>query len=217
VIITAITPSPRKPGRFTIQVDGLERVTLSLDVIERLRLGAGAVLDDRIALAVEREAAILETYDRALNMLAVRGRSTAELRRLLLRKGEAADCVEAAIQHLLTAGLLDDASFARQFARSKALGAGLSRRRLQQELARRGVARDVSNVAIEEALAEEGIDDATSIERVARKKLPTLARLDAATQRRRLSAFLARRGYDFDDINRVVGALLVTTAAESEE
>jgi regulatory protein len=208
VTITAIQPHARKSGRFDVFVDGHEHATLSLEAIERLRLGVGTVLDDRTAHELDREAAVLATYDRALNMLAARARSSAELRRLLIRKGEPADQVTIVIDRLLTAGFLDDASFARQFARSKALGAGLSRRRLQQELARRGVDRDLSDDAIDEVLVEEGIDDRTSIERVARKKLRALSRLDAPTQRRRMYAFLARRGYDSNDITRVLRTVM---------
>lgn len=206
--ITAIDPSPRKPGRFEIVVDGSAFATLSIDAIERLRLGSGLVLDDPTAEAIRREAALLATYDRALNMLAARARSAAELRRLLVRKGEPADQVDVAVERLRQAGFLDDASFARQFTRSKALGAGLSRRRLQQELARRGVARNVADEAVEEVFVEEGVDEEAAIERVAAKKLKTLTRLDPLVQRRRLYAFLARRGYDSDDISRVLRQLI---------
>jgi regulatory protein len=215
--ITAITPNARKPGRFAVHIDGRSDFTLSIEAIERLRLALGTVVDDRTAHDVEREAAVLATYDRALDMLASRARASAELRRLLVRKGEPTDQVNVVIDRLLTAGLLDDALFARQFARSKALGAGLSRRRLRQELARKGVARDVSDEAIEEVLAEENIDDSASIERVARKKLRTLSRLDIATQRRRLYAFLARRGYDVDDIARVLREVMQESAGEEQD
>ena len=150
-------------------------------------------------------------------MLASRARSSAELRRLLVRKGEPADQVNVVIERLLASGLLDDALFARQFTRSKALGAGLSRRRLRQELARKGVPRDVSDDAIDEVLAEEHIDDSTSIERVARKKLRTLSRFDIATKRRRLYAFLARRGYDVDDISRVLRDVMEDSAGEGQD
>ena len=141
-------------------------------------------------------------------MLEARSRAVDELRRLLLKKGEPAADVDAAIARLQRAGLLDDANFARQFTRSKALGAGMSRQRLQQELARRGVARDVSEQAIDSVFADERIDEDASIERVARKKLRMLARLSDETRRRRLYGFLARRGYDSDDIQRVLRTLL---------
>lgn len=48
----------------------------------------------------------------------------------------------------------------------------------------------------------------TTSERVARKKLRTLAKLDLPTQQRRLDAFLARRGYDGEDISNVLRRII---------
>jgi len=155
----------------------------------------------------KREKPKRSTYVRALDMLEARARGVAELRRLLLRKGEPEADVDAAIERLQAAGVLDDATFARQFARSKALGPGLSKRRLHQELAKRGVNRAVSAEAIEAVFTEEGVTDAASIERVARKKLRTLGKVDAPTRQRRLYSFLARRGYDIDDIAHILREL----------
>ncbi len=141
-------------------------------------------------------------------MLEARARGVAELRRLLIRKGEPEAEVDAAIERLRASGLLDDANFARQLTRSKALGAGLSRRRIQQELSKRGVAREISDEAIAEVFEQEEVDEDASIERVARKKLRMLTKVDDATRKRRLYAFLARRGYDSDDIQRVLKLVL---------
>ena len=154
------------------------------------------------------------TYDRALDMLEARSRGVAELRRLLIKKGEPEAEVDAVIVRLKSSGILDDANFARQLTRSKAIGAGLSRRRIGQELAKRGVPRDISDEAIEAVFDEEGIDETESIDRVARKKLRMLTKVDDATRRRRLYAFLARRGYDNDDISRVLQALLAKSGAD---
>jgi len=201
--ITALLPSVRKPGRFELVVDGAAFATVGLDMIERLGLAVGRTIDT-VRDAVEAEAAALATYDRAVTMLAARARSATELRRQLVRKGEPAPLVDAAIEKLRAAGHLDDAAFARAFTRSKALGAGASKRRLQQELAKRGVARDVSDEAVAEVFEEEAIDEGESVERLARKRLRSLARLDAATRHRRLWSFLARRGYDADVIRRAI-------------
>jgi regulatory protein len=157
------------------------------------------------------------TYERALDMLEARARAVTELRRLLIKKGEPPEDVDAAIERLRTTGLLDDANFARQLTRSKALGGGHSRRRIQQELAKRGVAREVSNEAVEEVFEDEGIDEAATIERVARKKLRTLGGVDLATQKRRLFGFLARRGYNSDAIARVLRVVLTPTDDENDE
>jgi regulatory protein len=202
-LITGIVPSPRKPGRFDLLVDGRHEATLSLDVLERLGLVVGRRYD-AIRDAVAREAAFLSTFDRALNMLALRARSSNELRRQLVRKGEPPDRVDAVIERLRAAGFLDDGAFARQFARSKAVGAGMSRRRIQQELGRRGVARDVGDGAIDDVFEEEGLDEGAVVEQAARKKLRSLRNVDSETRKRRLYAFLARRGYELDDIRRAM-------------
>ena len=199
---------PRRGGRFDVDIDGMPTSMLSIEAIERFGLAVGGVVDERTFAAIEREVGILQTYDRALNMLAARGRASAELRRLLIRKGEPADRVDVAIERLVSVGFLDDAAFARQFARSKGVSGGLSRRRLQQELGRRGVSRETGSDAIETVFTEEGVDEAAAIERVAQKKLRSLTNLDGPTRRRRLYSFLARRGYDSDEIGRVVRQLL---------
>jgi regulatory protein len=205
-LITAITPAPRHPGRFDLIVDGTSVATLSLDAIERLQLVVGesvAGREERIAA----EAAQLGVYDRALNMLAFRARASAELARSLVRKGEPKELVDRAIARLQDQGLLDDAAFAQSFTRAKVLGAQQSRRRVQQDLARKGVARQVSDVAIAAVFEDEGVDQREMVEAAARKKLRSLVKLDPVVRRRRLYAFLARRGYDGDDIRKAMEAV----------
>ncbi len=205
-VITGIVASPKAAGRFTIEVDGRPAATIGLDTIDRLGLSIGRAYDD-VQVAVERDAAALHTFDRALTMLALRARSQRELRRQLIRKGEAEEHVDAAIARLAANGLIDDAGFARQLARSRVLGPGHSRRRLQAELFRKGVDRSVADEAIDEVLDDEAIDTEAIIERVARRKLQSLAKLDPEARDRRLWGFLARRGYDSDDIRRAIKAV----------
>jgi len=150
-------------------------------------------------------------------MLEARARSVADLRRGLIRKGEPQADVDAAIERLRATGLLDDANFARQLTRSKALGAGHSRRRIGQELAKRGVDRSVADAAIADVFEDESIDETTALDRVARKKLKSLSTLDEATQRRRLYAFLARRGYDSVSIARAIGRVLGEDSDDARE
>jgi regulatory protein len=45
------------------------------------------------------------------------------------------------------------------------------------------------------------------VEEAARKKLRSLVGLEPAVQRRRLYAFLARRGYDLDDIRAAIASV----------
>ena len=202
-VITAIVAATRHPGRFEIDVNGASFASLSFEALQRLRISIGSDITDRVE-PVFAEAARLAVYDRALNMLAFRARSATELSRALIRKGSDPVHVSAAIARLVEQGFLDDASFARAFARAKVVGASHSRRRVQQELQRKGVARDVASQAIGEVFEDEAIDSLALIEAAARRKLRTLASLEPIVRRRRLYGFLARRGFDADDIRRVL-------------
>jgi regulatory protein len=141
-------------------------------------------------------------------MLAAQGRSAKDLRRRLLLKGARPDHADAAVERLTTAGFLDDASYARQVARSRVAGRGDSRRRVAQVLAQKGVARDVVDEAVRDVFADEAVDEDALVEEAARKRVRTLGALDAATRRRRLYAFLARRGHDGGAIQRVMARVL---------
>jgi regulatory protein len=207
-VVTGIVPSARKEGRFDLLVDGKSFGIVSLELVERFALRVGAAVDPAPEGALAKAIAGLATYDRAVNMLAAQARSARDLRRRLLAKKEPADRVDAAIERLRAAGLLDDAAFARQFARSRVLGAGQSRRRVQQELYKRGVEREAIDGAVEEVFVDEAVDETALVEQAARKKLRTLERLDPVVRRRRLYGFLARRGYDGDAIRGVMTRLL---------
>ena len=147
------------------------------------------------------------TYERALRLLEHRSRSVHEVRRKLIEKGAPRAEIEEVLTRLIDQKLLDDADFARQFARGRITGAGASRIRILQELRRKGVPNEVGERAIEELGEDEGIDPAASIQRVAEKKWKALGKLDDFTRRRRLYAFLARRGFSPDEIRSALNAL----------
>ncbi len=148
------------------------------------------------------------TYARSLDMLARAPRSVRDLRRRLLLKGEVEADIDAAIDRLTAAGLLDDAAYARAFVRAKVGSAGFSRRRLQLELAKRGVAEPVARAAIVEVLQDEQVDESANLERLARKRLRSLLGLNDATRRRRLYAYLSRRGYDAESVSAILSRVL---------
>ena len=146
-------------------------------------------------------------YNYALNLLSARPYAIKALHRKLIQKQYPAADADDAIRRLVDAGLLDDAKYAAQYARSKIVSSGASKRRLQQDLYRKGIKTDISAAAIAQVIEDEAIDTAAVIEQVARKKLAQLGDLEPLVLRRRLFAFLARRGYDVDEIKRVVGSL----------
>ena len=146
-------------------------------------------------------------YNYALNLLGARPYSTSALRRKLIQKEYEPADADDAIGRLVDNGLLDDRKYAEQFARSKMVASGASKRRVVQDLYRKGIKGELATNAIAAVIEDEEIDPAAVIERVARKKLAQLGDLDPIVVRRRLFAFLARRGYELEEIKAVVARL----------
>ena len=146
----------------------------------------------------------MSTYNRALDALARRSRSVSELRTWLREREVEAAEIDDVITRLLAAGLLDDARYALSFARSRLLDRKLSKRRVLAELSRRGVARDLADAAVAQVMEDEGVDEFAAVEQVAARKWKSLAKLERTVAVRRLTAFLARRGYDGDAVRRAV-------------
>jgi regulatory protein len=143
-------------------------------------------------------------YDQALRLLEFRPRSVAELRKRLLQKGGDSVEVDRVIDRLREQKLLDDVSFAREFARMRITGAGSSRHRIVQELRRKGVAGAIADEAVAGLQEREGIDPLDAVHKVAEKKWRAMSGLDDLTRRRRLYAFLARRGFNPDEIRTAI-------------
>ena len=215
--ITGLVESGRREGRYAVQLDGDPFATVSVEVISRLRLSVGMHLGAAALAALREEAELLAAYDKGLDLLAFRARSATELRRRLVQKGIEAPRAEEAVRRLVANGLVDDRAYAETVVRSKALGGGASRRRVGQELARRGVDRETADAAVAHVWQEENVDQTSAAESLARKRLGSLRGLDAATRRRRLYAFLARRGYDADEIRRAMAAALDGDEADGSD
>lgn len=205
--ITSITPGSRREHRLEVAFDDAPALVLGVDAVERFRLAVGRVLSEPELSALAEEAAVVHAVDRGLDLLAFRERSAVELRRRLVQKEIAPAHAEAAVARLVELGLVDDRRYAEALARSKASG-GTSRRRVEQELSRRGVARDTASSAVEEVWEEEEVDQAGAAIQLARKRAASLRGLDPLARRRRLYGFLARRGYEAEEIRAALAVVL---------
>jgi regulatory protein len=143
-------------------------------------------------------------YNKALDALARRSRSTRDLERWLREREFPPEEIAEAVERLTAAGLLSDERFALSFARSRLVDRGMSRRRVAMELTRHGVDRELVEEVMLQVMADEGIDEDAAVEAVARKKWRSLAKLEPQIGQRRLLGFLARKGFDGDAVRRVV-------------
>lgn len=147
-------------------------------------------------------------YEYSLKLLTARSYTARSLLRKLIQKGIEPEEAEAVMARLQSSGLVDDAKFAEQFARGKVMMGGASKRRVVQDLRRKGIAQPIADLAIAKVFADEDVDPAAMAEKAARKKVSQMGDLDPLVLRRRLFGFLARKGYELDDIKRVVSKVL---------
>ncbi|MFN8572696.1 MAG: regulatory protein RecX [Gemmatimonadaceae bacterium] len=194
--ITDIREKSTGSGLYLIFVDGAALGVVAAAAISSLGLRQGVTLDVRAMDRLRDAVAEQGVFEKALQLLAARRRSTQELQRRLIRSGAGKSHVEDAVRRLTTLGYLNDTAFADALVRTKMIDGGASRRRVQQELFKKGVARDIADAALAQVAEQYGADEAAAALALARKRLRSLRNLDGPTRRRRLYGFLARRGYD---------------------
>lgn len=154
-----------------------------------------------------RRPAVRDAREEALRLLEARPRTRADLRRRLLRRGHSSDEIDMVLERLAGAGLVDDSAYGRQFARSRLEAARTAPARIERDLVQRGLDRRTAATAVQDVLADEPVDMAAIVDTVVQRRAVLLAGLDERTRRRRLYAYLARRGFDADDIRRALRAL----------
>ena len=192
--LTALAPDPRQPGYRLVEVDRGRFASLPVAALEPLRLEVGAALTPAVLNRL-RELADIEAAERAaLRALARRAHARLDLQRRLVKKQHPPAAVDAALERLASRGLLDDRQFAEQYAALRATR-GKGPARLLGDLMAQGVERRTAEHAVRRALEEEGIDPGVEARAVATKRARQLAGLPVPVRKRRLLAFLVRRGY----------------------
>lgn len=149
----------------------------------------------------QRISSIEKAKEKALRLLDYRPRSRKEIERRLAKAGFEQEVVEETLKRLEDLGLIDDLQFARMWIKHrKALG----KTRIKWELRQKGV----SNGVVEEALL--AVDPETEYQSAVEAARSRWARdnsPDERTRRRRLAAYLQRKGFGWDVINAVLNEL----------
>lgn len=136
----------------------------------------------------------------SMHALGRRGMSTAEMRDYLLARDFDDDDVDAELDRLLRVGLLDDMALAETLVRTLRERKELGRAALVAELRRRKLDSDAIDTALE-SLDDNEFERALQL---AQKRASQLRSLDDDTARRRLGAFLMRKGYSGGIVQSVV-------------
>lgn len=206
--ITALRVQKKNNQRVNVYLDG--EFAFGLAVIEAAKLHRGQYLSDE-DIALLREKDTRETaYERALNFLSYRPRSEAEVRRYLQDKQVPPSIQEEVVSRLTRAGLLDDHAFARYWVENRERFKPRGVYALRSELRQKGL----SDAVIASAL--ENLDEEESAYRAAQQRVARWGHLDYQPFRRKLGAYLRRRGFAFETIEAVITRVWHELQAEGE-
>jgi regulatory protein len=127
-----------------------------------------------------------------LDSLTGQARTRQELADKLAKREVPDEVATELLDRFTEVGLIDDASYARQWVESRHRSRGLAPRALAQELRRKGVGDEEAKAALEQIDEDDQRDAARAL---VDKKLRSMRGLDPQVATRRLAGLLARKGY----------------------
>jgi regulatory protein len=197
--ISTIEPQKREPDRVNIHLDGEYAFSVAANVAAGLRVGQELGPQDRLLLQAEdaREGA----YQQALRFLSYRARSEAEIRQYLLRRKVATDVLEQTLQRLRANHLADDGQFARAWVENRNAFRPRGQRALAWELQRKGISPPAAAAALVD------LDEPALAYQAGSKRARQMGALPWVEFRKKLSGFLARRGFPYSAIAPIVSRL----------
>lgn len=201
--ITKVTTQAKHRNRVSVYIDGEFAFGVSDEVAVRHGLRAGRTVQVQYLRDVERDENVASGKRLALRYISYRMRSEGEVRRRLRKENVPSETITEVVEQLRRIGVINDLAFAKAFGRDAALGRKWGPHRIARGLRQAGV----SEADISEALDDvrHTLEDEDVLMSIAKKRWGQLARIgDPQKRKKRLYDYLARRGFDFTDIRRVL-------------
>lgn len=193
--ITDMKQGVKNPNRVNVFIE--KQFAFSLDVAQvvELKLKIGRVLTEEELAECKRASEFGKLYQRALEWVLVRPRSEKELNDYLCRKIYEKkldkNYIKTINEKLKEKKHIDDWKFAEWWVENRMIKKGISRKRLQMELMKKGVSKGI----IDEVL--EGRNDEEEIRKMIVKK-------QGKYDDKKLVAYLCRQGFAYDLVKRLV-------------
>lgn len=203
--ITAISVQKKNPNRVNIYLDGEFAFGVARITAAWLKNG-DELSDERIAKLLAEDAREW-AYQQAMLFLSYRARSEKEIRQNLIKHEMPEEVIEETIERLRKAGLANDNEFAQAWVENRSTFRPRSRRALSMELRQKGLDDETVHSAIS------GVDENALAYEAAQKRLGRLNGLECNEFRKKLSEFLARRGFPYSVIAPIVTQLWGETHA----
>lgn len=200
MIVTQITGITK--GRYRIYIEEKPSFVLYRGELKRLGIREGEPISEKSLQEIMEEILPGRARRRAMNLLQSRDYTEAGLREKLRSGDYPENCIEEALVYVKSYGYVDDRRYAGDFISYNM--ERKSRTRMEQDLMKKGIGKDTICSVFEE-LEEQGTsqDEDAMIRSLLEKKKydPKTA---AKQEKQRMYAFLYRRGFHGEAINRAL-------------
>jgi regulatory protein len=199
-VITSITEQKKRSERVSVFVDGDFFAGTHQSVIVKLGLKTGDVVDmARLQELLDSEITN-KAFTSALRLLSYRARTESELILRLKQKTFPEAAILEAINKLKELGYLNDQKFTKEYVVARTLVKPMGKIRLKNELVLKGVKKELVEDALEKISEEDEVESARAL---TQRRIAKADKADVKLKDR-LAAFLNRRGFDWETINKVL-------------
>lgn len=199
VIITSVKPQKLK-RRVNIYLDGKFGFGLDLENYVKLGLKVGQELSEERIIEITKKAEFQKALDRLLVFTTLRPRSEKEVNDWMKRKKVDENFKNTLIEKLHKLDLLDDEKFAKWWIGQRLQFKSKSKRELIQELRNKGIDKSIiSNVT-----SMIRINEVEAARRLLEKNIYKWSRFPKRIASQKMSLFLARKGFGWDVIKKVL-------------
>lgn len=189
--------SRRRRQLYWLTIEGGEDVEVDVRTFDESPYREGADITEEQLNTLLATSQHNRARERALYLLGLRDYACKELEQKL-QTVASPDIAAAVVERLQEVGLLDDERYAARLARSLSEQKHYPRRRIEQELRRRGISHGLIQTVVSELDGEDYEQALAILERKYYNKLKD------PDSRRRVIAALARRGFSYGAIRRAM-------------
>lgn len=202
--ITDIRPQKKHrfgEPRFNVFLDGQYAFALPAETLVKAGLKIDQQLSQEKIEKLVRENDFLKFYDYALKFLSFRPRSEKEIRDWFKKKEVGSQTQTIITAKLRNLGYLNDLGFVKWWIEKRTNFQPMGRRRIEMELKQKGISNEmVSGIKY----LVSGKNETDLAKKAVEKKLKHWQNLPTDEFRQKLTGFLARRGFSWEVIEKVI-------------
>jgi len=195
LIITAITQQKNNKDRYSVFIDDNFAFGLIMQDIVYFKLKQGEEISQEKYDFIQNELIYIQAQDIALHYIAYKMRTEQEVRKKLFEKEYTEYIIERVIHFLIEYHYIDDMNYCKSYIKQRLQCNPKGAYVLKMELKQRGIKQSIIDKAIENS----DIDELNDAIKLLQKKCLYLDDIDEKNKKR-LFAFLQRRGYSYDII-----------------